>query len=557
MADRVLPKRTTRLFAGGAVAIGTLVLMIATEPRLAIVWDEGHSLSREARIRMWLHALADPPKFAASWNPPTLEMVPDQSRPPTATEIDSRSKLLSARNLHWFWPFAREEPHGHPPFYAIVGMLGDVFAPSWSDLPKARLGPIIVFSLTAGAIFSAFFRRGGIWPATAAAGAWVFQPQLFALGHYAGYDAILSALWVGAILAFARAVESENRWPGTILFGMLAGWAADTKLTGWFVPFPFIAWTLLARSRRGFWTLFVGGMVAVLTLYVFNPAWWADPVGGLNRFFASNLSRAKTVPIPIMFLGEIYQSPAESLPWFNTLVWTVIAAPVGFLLLAIMGVFRAIKERKSSDPLAVLVLFHWAFLLILRALPHTPGHDGVRQILPAFGCLALASGVGATIQSRWMKALIVAAILEGAISIAVMMPVPLSYFSPIVGGLPGASKIGMEPTYFWDALTQDAWDQLAAKTPKDQTVAFATFPMSWLHLKRLGTMRVAVYKFEPGPPAWYIVQNRPGQLHPVDKRLIKRMGPKCVLVSKLGVPLIWAFPGGEYLNEMKPARGQP
>lgn len=36
---------------------------------------------------------------------------------------------------------------------------------------------------------------------------------------------------------------------------------------------------------------------------------------------------------------------------------------------------------------------------------------------------------------------------------ALMMPVPLSYFSPAVGGLPGAAFIGFEPTYYWDTLT--------------------------------------------------------------------------------------------------------
>ena len=190
---------------------------------------------------------------------------------------------------------------------------------------------MIVFSLTAGSIFSAFFRRGGVWPAFAAAGAWALQPQLFALGHYAGYDAILSALWVNAILAFARAIETKGRWPWVILFGILAGWAADTKLTGWFLPFPFLGWTLIVRSRTGLWTLVIAGFVAVITLYTFNPAWWADPLGGLNRFFESNLSRAKTVPIPIQFLGTIYKTPAESLPWYNTLVWTVIALASGFL----------------------------------------------------------------------------------------------------------------------------------------------------------------------------------------------------------------------------------
>ena len=94
-----------------------------------------------------------------------------------------------------------------------------------------------------------------------------------------------------------------------------------------------------------------------------------------------------------------------------------------------------------------LLAGHWLFLLILRALPHVPGHDGVRLFLPAFGVLALLGGLGARSASRIGRAdgprwRIAAALLEGAASIAVMMPVPLSYFSPIVGGLPGATKLG-------------------------------------------------------------------------------------------------------------------
>ena len=58
----------------------------------------------------------------------------------------------------------------------------------------------------------------------------------------------------------------------------------------------------------------------------------------------------------------------------------------------------------------MLFLVHWIFLMVLRALPHTPGHDGVRQFLPAFGILALLTGLGArTIVSRlrtWGKSLI-------------------------------------------------------------------------------------------------------------------------------------------------------
>ena len=115
--------------------------------------------------------------------------------------------------------------------------------------------------------------------------------------------------------------------------------------------------------------------------------------------------------------------------------------------------------------------------MVLRALPHTPGHDGVRQFLPAFGILALLAGLGAeSVQRRlgvWGKSLIVLAIVEGALSVGLMMPVPLSYYSPLVGGLPGATRMGMEATYYWDALVPEIIDWLHSHTAPDQKVMFA------------------------------------------------------------------------------------
>ncbi len=587
MADRAVRRWKTPAAALLAAA-GTLALMVATEPRLAMVWDEGYTLGREERVRQWFAAMANPPEFAKTWPRVQTGLIRDPMPRPLSNQVDTRAELRAPETIAWFWPFGREEPHGHPPFYAIVGVTGDVIAgqigdvidvmtaggwrhPWGRELSRVRFGPMVAFSLAAGAIFGAFLRRWGTWPALAAAGAWVLHPHLFALGHYAGYDAILSALWVGAILAFSRAAmpgdQTRERawWPSAIVFGVLCGWAADTKLTGWFLPLPFIAWTFLTHNRRGLYTLAIGGFVAVVTLYLFNPPWWGDPVGGPIRFLQSNLTRSKTIRIRVMFLGKTYLTPIESLPPYNTLVWTAIATPVGFLALALIGSVRAIRDRASSDPLPILALAHWLFLLTLRALPQAPGHDGVRQFLPAFGCLALVAGVGAAwVVERWKpwgRILVAMAVAEGAASIALMMPVPLSYFSPIIGGLPGAAAIGMEPTYYWDALSAPALERLAEETPPERSVAFSTFPTSWLHLRQTGAMRFYVAPIDRGRPAWYVIQNRPGEFDKTHRDLVRMLGPKHVLVAKFGVPLIWALPyDGEVERALKAAaasRGSP
>lgn len=586
-------RRWTLRAAGLGVALATLALMLATEPRLAIVWDEGYTLGRENRIRLWLRALRDPAAFARDWTPPDpREELVQQDRyfAPRPDRLNTRAKLFSRTVLAWFWPFAREEPHGHPPFYAIVGLVGDLAVPGWPELARARFGPILAFSLTAGALFGFVARRWGAWAGVASAGAWALQPQLFGHGHYAAYDGLLTCLWVGAILAFWLAIEPgpdgaprrRPRWGWAIALGVILGWAADTKLTGWFLAMPFLVWASLYASggapartaappgpspqggkepdppptareegvggtsfRAAGRAALVAAPVALLTLYLFNPAWWVDPVGGVERFLRSNLTRGRTIPIQVQFLGHVYNTPIDSLPWYNSLAWTAMATPVGFLALAIAGGCRAVARRRT-EPFGLLVLAHWAFLIFLRALPHTPGHDGVRLFLPAFGVLAILAGLGAASVvgrwRRWGRVVVVAALVEGAGSLAVMMPVPLSYFSPIVGGLPGAARLGMEPTYYWDALTGDALDFLNVQTPPGRAVRFATWPTSLFYLARTGRLTPRLSASGPAQPAWYVVQNRPGAMRPEERAMIEQRGSRFVLVSKLGVPLVWAFP---------------
>jgi hypothetical protein len=364
---------------------------------------------------------------------------------------------------------------------------------------------------------------------------------------------MLTSLWVGSVLAFACAVEPGRparrpRWGWTTAFGLLAGAAAATKLTGWFLPLPFLAWALLYRDRRAALAILVGGAVGAATLLALTPPWWTDPIGGVDRFLRSNLSRDLTTKIPTMFLGQVYLTPAGSLPWYNTLVWTLFVTPAGFLGLALAGAARAVR-RARSEPFGILVLAHWVLLLALRALPHTPGHDGERLFLPAFGCLAVLAGLGggwaAEGLGRWGKMVVAAAAVEGAVGIALMMPVPLSYYSPLVGGLPGASRLGMEPTYYWDSLTDEAIDWLNAHTRPGQKVLFPTYPTTWRYLRQSGKLRAGALPHEPGEWAWYVVQNRRGALDPADRALIARYGPAHVLVSKQGVPLLWAFPHAE------------
>jgi 4-amino-4-deoxy-L-arabinose transferase-like glycosyltransferase len=537
---------------GPAVVAVTLAIIAVSEPYLTIAWDEGYTLGHVHRLRLWFHSLVDPAGFANRWQVPADDLMPpNRIPPPERSMLGTRTRMFKPGVIDWFWPFSREEPDGHPPLYSLVGLAGDLVVPSWEPLRRARLGTMLIFSFASGAIFSFFKTRWGTWPAVAAATCWTFQPHMFALAHYATCDALLTSLWTCSILSFVKSVERLHssptaglRWVWVGAFGIFTGLALDTKLTGWFLPLPFAVWAIVYRDRRGGIVLGCGVLLALLELLVLNPPWWYDPITGVARFFQSNLTRGATIPLKTLFLGTVYETPTSSLPWYNTIVWMVLVTPVGFLVLGMIGTLGAVV-RARTDPIGMLFFLHWSFLMMLRALPHTPGHDAVRQFLPAFGVLALLVGVGAELLRRrlrgWANAVLLIAIGEGVVSVAIMMPVPLSYFSPLAGGLPGAARLGMEPTFYWDALQPEILVWLNEHTAPGQKVRFSRYPTSWLYLRQTKRLNVPILPTEPGDWHWYVMQNRPGAFRGVDRHLAAHGHPVRVY-RKLDVPLLWVFP---------------
>ena len=59
---------------------------------------------------------------------------------------------------------------------------------------------------------------------------------------------------------------------------------------------------------------------------------------------------------------------------------------------------------------------------------------------------------------------------------------------PDRGRIARGGALGMEPTYYWDALNAEARTWLAQNTKPGETIVFATFPHSWLYLRHAGEL---------------------------------------------------------------------
>ena len=285
-----------------------------------------------------------------------------------------------------FWPFSRKEPDGHPPVYALLGLAGWRITRDWVDVLTAyRTGPMGLTAATSGMLYLFLARQHGRLAGFTAAVLLVFLPRTFSHAHYAHYDMPVTCFWLLAQVAFLKSLRSQ-RW--AVAFGILLGLAAGTKFTGWFALLPPLAWAglyewiphvrlqlkgLLGQtslptrptdpllSWKATRIVIIGLVIAAVTLYAVQPPWWSDPIWGVERFLSSNLSRDKTIPVPSLYLGSVYQF---ALPWHNTLVLTAITTPVVVLALGLLGIGSALAQRRSHSD-AVLWVLSWGTLMVV------------------------------------------------------------------------------------------------------------------------------------------------------------------------------------------------
>jgi hypothetical protein len=544
--------------AAWAIGLAALLVLLSTCRDYGMVWDEGHTIRRERMLADWFSWLIQPPSHR------------------------SRADAFSRHNLDIYWPFSREEPDGHPPFYALLGLAG------WAlphglvhPLTAYRFGPMVLCAATTSAVFLHTKRRFGWLAGLTSAAAILLIPRSFSHAHYAHYDMPMSCLWVLAQISFSKSLRSRY-W--VMPYGLLLGLAAGTKFTGWFAIAPAILWSLslelpvglrLLRSKNrgpdvrlsfpGIRSVLIALPIAVLTLVAIQPPWWTEPFQRIGLFLSSNLTRYDTKPIPTLYFGTVYEF---SLPWHNTLVLTGITVPIVIQVLALFGLAGSILERKYR-PEGMLWVMSWAVLMVVRGLPSAPGHDGERLFLPSILSLAVLSGIGVAYIAklcgrRCLDApafvLSMAAIVEGLLGIVQLYPYTLSYYNLALGGLSGAERAGFELTYYWDTLGPEFFDWTRDQSRRGELqLGFPTPLYNMILLREWGTIPPGVKVSGAGPIPLqpnYVLQRRKGVFFPYDD-WIDRHGHPIFSISRQGVDLLRIFPYSDVMKTFRATRDLP
>jgi hypothetical protein len=211
-----------------------------------------------------------------------------------------------------------------------------------------------------------------------------------------------------------------------------------------------------------------------------QPAGLAGSFERLREFVSTGRERATMY---VWYLDRQYAS--DQVPWHFAGVYFAAVTPLVTLALGTLGALCGWKAAGAARRLAWCgPLCAWAVSLGVFLLP-IHRYDSERLFLFAFPFWALLAGFGAAsldasfARYRRLRTAINLAAIGGlcwpALHLARMHPFEASYFSPLVGGLNGADRLGLEATYWGESLTPRLLDRLAqVAAPESAVVVLPT-----------------------------------------------------------------------------------
>ena len=412
----------------------TVILLLITEPHIGLTWDEPVYLIAARSYVAWFEHLAANPG--------------DALRPET---------------IKRFW----EINHEHPPLDKIwSGMVWQVARQFLDDLPAHRLGNMLLVAIAVGALYVTVASGFGGWAGMAAAAALISLPRFFFHAHLAALDVPAAVAFFLATMLFWHTRHRRSiAWD--MALGIAWGAALATKINALFVLPMLFLWTL-AFARHTFLVrrLFIAGIIGLPAFVGFWPWLYHDTLARLIAYI-----RFITVDhweIAQWYFGEAHMPP----PWHFPFVMLVAVTPLALMITALTGIIcGAIASRSpvqtQRDQGAQIALWTLGVLVPLLALAtgRTMVYDNERLFMPSFLFIAALAGVGLDWFGRTVRqalerrglaryampavALLCILLFTPHLLItAQMYPHLLSSYSETVGGLRGATRLGLETTYW-------------------------------------------------------------------------------------------------------------
>ncbi len=339
------------------------------------------------------------------------------------------------------------------------------------NIEGARIGSAAAFGLTVALIGHFAAKRHGRPAGWAAAICYACLPHVFGHAHLAALESVLNLTWLTAAFAWLRWSESPSV-RRSLSAGFWSGLACLTKLQGW-LALPWVVVVILCTPAT--WRARVTAFAAVATL----PVWWFagwpwvwyESSAMLRAYFLSSVERTH---LNVTYFGQVYAD--DRLPWHFAIVQWFAAVPPVVLVLFAVGAFAA--WRTPGHRIDRLLSLIPAGFLALFSLP-IARYDTDRLFLVQWTAVAALAGSGFEVIRRNLaetgyarrSPMIIGAFGTVFLIVPCLKPSPLSYVSPLTGGIRGFEASGMELNYWGDAVDSTLTDQIERLVKPGQKVA--------------------------------------------------------------------------------------
>ncbi|MDB5352260.1 MAG: family glycosyltransferase, 4-amino-4-deoxy-L-arabinose transferase [Planctomycetota bacterium] len=419
-------------------------------------------------------------------------------------------------------------------------------------LRSGRVAPAVCFAILVGLVTSTAGRRYGRAGGIAAGFALIIMPRVFAHAHFGALDTFVALFWTWALLRLVGAADAERPVRAMAWAGVFWGLALLTKIHGWLLPPVALAWTLSRLPIRKAVPALAAWTAVGLLVFVAGWPWlWYDSWDRLVGYFAT--TGAKRTTTFVQYFGRVYAD--RDVPWHYPWVYFAATVPLGLHALGAIGVYHGIRER-AHDRFPFLLLGTIAGFLALFST-RVPVYDGERLFLVVFPlwAIVIGRGFGAIWDDldgrRWLRRALIAATLAQAAGVVLIHPLGLSYYNALVGGLRGAERLGLELTYWGDAVNGDLLTTLADLAPDDAPAALAPtlVPQQGIvaTTRRLARRGIVLRDEDAvGRSEWIVVSRREAYWKPEIRALV--IQPPVRLIVRDGVWLsgLWRRGAGHH-----------
>jgi hypothetical protein len=256
---------------------------------------------------------------------------------------------------------------------------------------------------------------------------------------------------------------------------------------------PFVPWALVA-------VLLLGPLV----LFVTWPWLWFDTAERVLGWFRFHLGHDY---YNMEFLGRTYWKPP--MPRLYAWVMTLGTVPLVTLSLSAVGLFDTLREAlRGKEPERLVSDSLWLVGIVVSYAPwwssDTPIFGGTKHWLTAYPFLCLLAGRGFVLVTSRLSALLpqqppTASLVVAGVAVTSLVgpvvmalhahPFGLSFYTPLVGGVPGAASLGLNRT-FWGYTTGSLAPAINEHAPPASAVyVHDTALQSWEVMRADGRLR--------------------------------------------------------------------